>query len=117
MRDEIQTVAGLGDDELLAELAALARDKHRNDAAMLAHIAEVDDRRLYAREGYSSMFEYCCHALRLSEGAAAKRLRAARVARRFPMVIGMVAAGELHLAGIDVLAAHLTECNHRAVIE
>jgi hypothetical protein len=110
-------VAGLEDDELLAGLGALARDKHRNDAAMLEHIAEVDARRLYAREGWTSMFLYCVEVLRLSEGATSKRVRAARLARRFPIVFDLIASGELHLGGISLLAAHLTDDNHLSVLE
>lgn len=42
---------------------------------MLVHIGEVDSRRLFAREGCSSMFEYYAEVLRLSEAATAKRVR------------------------------------------
>jgi hypothetical protein len=106
----------MGDDELLAALLTLADGKRRNDAAMLAHIAEVDRRRLYAGKGYSSMFEYCVKVLRLSEGATSKRVRAARLSRAYPGLIEMVAAGELHLAGICMLGKYLTRDNHRAVL-
>lgn len=78
-----------GDDELLAALDLLARGKRRNDAAMLAHIAEVDRRRLYAGKGYSSMFEYCVKVLQLSEWATSKRVRAARLSRAYPELIDM----------------------------
>jgi 5-methylcytosine-specific restriction endonuclease McrA len=107
----------LGDDELLAGLQGLARDKRANDAAMLSHIAEVDRRRLYAREGYTSMFVYCVEALRLSEGAAWKRIWVARLARRYALVLDLIASGELHLAGAARLAKHLTDENHRSVLD
>jgi hypothetical protein len=116
-RAGVAGVDGLGDDELLAGLGLLARDKHRSDALMLEHIAEVDRRRLYAREGWSSMFVYCVCVLRLSEAAASKRIRAARLARRFPVVLDLVAGGDLHLGGISLLAAHVTAENHLSVLE
>jgi hypothetical protein len=107
----------VGDDELLAGLLGLARDKRANDAAMLAHVAEVDRRRLYAREGWSSMFVYCVEVLRLSEGAAWKRIGAAPLARKYPLIIDLIASGELHLGGVALLSKHLTDENHRSVLD
>ena len=50
--------AHVADDELLARLVSLLGDSRRTEADLLAHIGEVDERRLYAREAFSSMFEY-----------------------------------------------------------
>ena len=52
----------------------------------------------------------------MSESVTAKRIWAARTAQRFPVVLQMVASGELHLSAIAQLAKHLTEDNHRAVL-
>jgi 5-methylcytosine-specific restriction endonuclease McrA len=52
----------------------------------------------------------------MSESTAAKRIGAARAARRFPVILEMVAKGELHLSGVHRLKAHLTETNHREVL-
>jgi hypothetical protein len=34
------------------------------------------------------------------------------MARRFPVVLAMIAAGEIHLSEVNLLAAHLTDENH-----
>ena len=47
--------------------------------------------------------------LRLSEDATAKRIQAARIARRFPTIFDALAQGQLHLTGVGLLAPHLTE--------
>jgi len=52
----------------------------------------------------------------MSESMSGKRIWAARTARRFPVILQMVARGELHLTGIVTLARHLTEDNHRALL-
>ena len=52
----------------------------------------------------------------MSESAAGKRITAARVARRFPVVLEMIARGEIHLTAVNMLAAHLTEENHAEVL-
>jgi hypothetical protein len=107
----------MDDDEVLAGLSGLARDKHRNDAAMLAYIDEVERRRLFAREGWPSIFAYCVEVLRLSESAAGKRIRAARLGRRFPIAVDMIAGGELTISSLNVIGAHLTGENHRQVLD
>ncbi len=48
----------------------------------------------------------------MSEDAAFRRVRAARVARRFPVILQRVADGELHLTALTLLAPHLTDENH-----
>jgi len=51
---------------------------------------------------------YCVGELRLSADAAARRIQAARAARRFPAIFDAVAEGRLHLTA-GLLAPHLTE--------
>ncbi len=104
-------LAHLSDEVLVRDLAALVAQDRSTTASLLAHIAEVDARRLYAPAGYSSMFAYCVEELRLSEDAAAKRIQAARAARRFPILFGAVEDGRIHLAGVCLLAPHLTPDN------
>jgi hypothetical protein len=86
-------------------------------AAVLAHIAEVDARRLYAPVGYPSMHAYCVGELRLSEDAAFRRIRAARAGREFPTLFAALADGRLHLAAMSLLAPHLTRENVDELIE
>ena len=97
-------------DEVLLRglLSAIARERTAT-AEVLAHIAEVDARRLYVPAGYPSMYLYCVQELHLSEDAAFKRITAARMARRFPVILDALAAGRLHLTAVSLLAPHLTE--------
>ena len=57
------------------------------------------------------MYAHCVEELRLSEEAACKRIRAARAARQFPVLFGMLADGRLHLTAVVMLAPHLTPEN------
>jgi hypothetical protein len=88
----------------LRELDALTVRDRATTALLLAHIAEVDSRRLYATAGYSAMFHYCIRKLGFSEDVASKRIRAARVARRFPAVYDAIADGRLHVTGVSMLS-------------
>ncbi len=98
----------LSDQTLLRDLVAIVAQDRRTTAALLAHIAEVDARRLYAPAGYPSMFSYCVGELHLSEDAAFKRIRAARAARQFPALFDALADGRLHLAAVVLLTPHLS---------
>ena len=102
------SLSHLSDQTLLHNLAALVARDRATTVELVAHIAEVDERRLYAPAGHPSMYSYCVHELRLSEDAALKRLQAARAAREFPAIFPAVAEGRLHLAAVCLLAPHLT---------
>jgi hypothetical protein len=52
----------------------------------------------------------------MSDDQAYKRIRAARAVRRFPVVGTAVADGRLHLGGVLLLAAHLTDGNANELV-
>jgi hypothetical protein len=104
------------DDALLQRLSGLLKRVRRVEAELVAHIGEVDSRRLYAREGSSSMFAYCTDVLHLSEHQAYERITAARASRRFPQLLEMLGDGRLHLSGISKLVPHLRDDNCEEVL-
>ena len=94
----------LADRVLLRDLATLVARDRTTTAALLAHIGEVDARRLYLPAAHPSMYSYCVHELGLSEDSAYKRIQAARTARQFPSVFELLADGRLHLGAVCLLA-------------
>jgi len=107
----------LSNDELLRRLSKILSQSRRLESELIAHIGEVDARRLYAREASASMFSYCTDVLHLSESEAYLRIGAARAAREFPLLVEMLADGSLHLSGIAKVAPHLTAANYKALLE
>src|SRR5262245_39349196 len=107
----------LSDGALLRDLTNLVARDRTNTAELLAHIAEVDARRLYLPAGYPSMRAYCEQELRLSEDAANKRIRVARKAREVPALFGAIAEGRIHLSGVILLASHLSPENAEELIK
>src|SRR5882672_955830 len=105
------SLSHVGDQVLLRQLASLVAQDRTTTAEILAHIAEVDARKLYLPAAYPSMYAYCVGELRLSEDAAYKRIQAARAARQFPAIFDAVAAGRLHLTAVGLLAPYLTPGN------
>ncbi len=94
--NETRPLQSIPDDDLLHHLAELMGQSRRVEADIVAHIAEVDERRLYAREAFPSMFVYCTNVLHLSEPEAYLRIAAARASRVHPMLLAMLADGRLH---------------------
>ncbi len=97
----------LGNQQLLAALKALVQEESELTSDLLAHLAELDERRLYLELGFPSLFAYCTESLGLSESSAGRRITAARVGRRFPGVFAAVARGELNLSILCALNPYL----------
>jgi 5-methylcytosine-specific restriction endonuclease McrA len=101
----------LSDEALLRELRSIVARDRAITAVVLAHIAEVDDRRLYAPAGYSSMHAYCVGELKFSDDEAYKRIQVARAGRSVPALLDALAAGRIHLTAARMLAPHVTREN------
>ena len=110
---ELQSIS---DDDLLRRLSELLKQSRRVESDLVAHIGEVDERRLYVREAASCMFTYCTEVLNLSEAEAYLRIAAARASRKHPLLLSMLADGRLHLSGIAKLAPHLTAANRETLL-
>src|ERR687895_250257 len=108
----IHSVEELCDRDLLTHLRRAATTERRATAELIALLMEMDKRRLYLAEGCSSLFTYCTQVLHLSEHAAYGRIETARAARKWPVVLELLADGSLHLTAISLLAPHLTAENH-----
>ena len=106
----------LSDQALLGQFGDLVRQDHEGKAQLLRHIDAIDQRKLWAKQGHPSMFDWLVVRHHMSESTAGKRIGAARTARSFPVLFTMIARGEIHLSGIHRLKAHLTPENHEHVL-
>src|SRR5262245_15450789 len=106
----------LSDDELLRGLHSIRAAERGAVARVVAHLVEVEERRLHLRTGSPSMFHYCLHRLRMSENEAFRRVTAARLARRYPIILDMLAEGDIHLCALGVLRDYLSKENHRELL-
>ena len=100
------------DETLLASVTKLTGSHRQLTAELVAHLAEIEERDLQLVAGFSSMFEFCTKALRLSEGEAFRRILAARLCKRFPIVYGLLASGHVNLSTLELLRPWLTEENN-----
>jgi len=113
----LATAAMLSDDALLARLEALAGRARDCTAELIAHLSELQIRKADRGEGPGSLFEYCTRILRLSEAASFNRIAAASAARKFPVILDLLADGSINLTTVRVLAPHLTPENHRRALQ
>jgi 5-methylcytosine-specific restriction endonuclease McrA len=101
----------LSDAELLTATRRLVGRSNQLLASLLAHLGEVEARGIHRGRACASLYAYCIYELRLSEDEAFRRVSAARLVRRFPVLLEAVAAGELHLTGLLMLGPLLTPDN------
>jgi hypothetical protein len=101
----------LSDAELLTATRRLVGRSNQLLASLLAHLGEVEARGIHRVRACASLYAYCIYELRFSEDEAFRRVSAARLVRRFPVLLEAVAAGELHLTGLLMLGPLLTPDN------
>ena len=108
------------DRELLEGLKVRVGNGRQLMAEVLAHLGEVEERRLHLEAGYSSMFAYCVSRLGMSEDEACRRIDVARLARRHPALFPRLATGQLSLSVAALLKPYLSTervSTERAVTE
>jgi len=101
----------LSDAAIRAGMTSCRTRERSATAALVAHIAEAEARRLYLADACDSMATYCTRELGFTEDEAYKRIHAGRAALRFPEIFGMLDDGRLHLTGVNLLEPKLTEGN------
>jgi hypothetical protein len=93
----MQTIAfsfsHLTDAQLLTEVHSLVARERQTTARLIASLAEFETRGLDLRDGCQSLFTYCTQRLHLSEAEAYSRIGAARTARKWPLVLELLADG------------------------
>ncbi len=109
-------MAHLSDDEVLANLGGVIGSRRKITAQLVAYLGEVEARRLDVREACSSMYEFCCRKLKLSEGSAHRHIAAARIARKYPMVLDLLREGRIHVTALSMLQRYLDKENHAELL-
>ncbi len=99
------------DKDIVSGLERCLAKARACQAMVIAHVAEIDRRRLFRERGFPSMHAYCVEALHMSEAAAFNRIAVGRLALRYPRVLDMIATGHLHLSGAKLLGPILDDDN------
>src|SRR5262245_22250366 len=108
---ELERLGALSDRDLLSSLGVSLQANRRSTVVVIAHLCEVEERRLHWLAGYPSLFAYCVSRLGMSEDEAYRRIEAARLCRRHPRVFEKLAGGQLSLSVAVLLKQRLTAGN------
>jgi hypothetical protein len=113
----MNSLKNLSDKELIGRLRQLIRKERALTLEILPHLAEVDRRDLYTRWGYSSLTDYCISHLGYCESKAWRRVCAARVISRFPVVYDLLETEQLTFSAVIAVATTLTPQNKTELLK
>ena len=91
-------------DTIRANISRAIGVEHEATADLLRYLAEYEHRQLHLRDGFSSIYVFLTRGHGYSEGAAARRSTVAKFSRHYPDVLISIAAGDLSLSVVDLLA-------------
>jgi 5-methylcytosine-specific restriction endonuclease McrA len=110
------SLRSLSDNDILSRTRALTVQERTTTLLLLAHLNEIERRRLHLKQGYASMFDYCTTGLGYSASAASRRIRVARCIARFPEVCGLLESNEVNLSTISQVSRILSPENKDRVL-
>ncbi|WP_373999199.1 HNH endonuclease [Bdellovibrio bacteriovorus] len=84
-------------EQLLLRFEKLVRTERKITHLVLLHIAEIEERKIYADLGFDGMYSYLTRGLGYSEGSAYRRLQSARLLKQVPAVAEKIENGSLNL--------------------
>ena len=113
----IAELQNLSNDQVTRQVVQLNRKQRLVDAELLLYLSELDCRKLYRNHACSSLFDFLTARLGQSEDVAYRWMWGARLLRAFPLVYELLANGRLHLSALMLLKPHLTEENHRDLVD
>ncbi len=94
--------------EIKFDQALLNERSSTNEIIQLINL--IEDRKIHLRRGYSSLFDWLTRGKGYSEGAAQRRIQAARLLRSAPQIIEKLEKGDLNLSNLakaqGVIRAH-----------
>lgn len=99
MNSQLQTSV----DALNAKLKSLAQKERELLHEILLTIQLIDTRRVYLSLGFPSLFDYLVKAIGYSEGAAQRRIDAARLFREAPQLSSQIQSGQISLSQVSLV--------------
>lgn len=103
------SVSKLTNNDLESGLKNLIQQERKLLHLILLHIKEVENRKLYLRKAYPSLFEYLVKEYGYSAGGAMRRIEAARLLRDVPQMAQKIQAGLINLSQITEISRAVKE--------
>jgi hypothetical protein len=90
------------DANLASSLGGLFDQERVSDHLILIHLIEMDNRKVYAKRGFSNLYQMLVRHYKQSEGAANRRLQAMRLLRDVPAARESLLSGEVNLTTLSM---------------
>ena len=112
------------DTQVLNGLTQMAVEDRKRKADFLIYLGEIDRRKIYAKEGYSSLFRFLTEKLLFSESSALKRIQGMRLVGKFPFLQKDIEQGLFSISSLSRLSGFVngknaqilfTECAGKSV--
>ncbi|MGE0172027.1 MAG: HNH endonuclease [Oligoflexales bacterium] len=107
----MNSLSHLSDAAITNNLKKIAAHERTTLIHFLDYLMEVEVRRLYAPEGFSSLFAFCLSVLKLTEAETCARSRACRLMRQYPVLRQYIATGQIGVGALRMIAPVVTEGN------
>lgn len=111
LENEWEVCSDLSDRNLVQRLFAAVDRERECLVHVLRLLGEIDARKIYLRAACNSLYGYCSRVLKYGEGAAYRRMAAARLLRRVPRVADWLLTGKIHLTTLTILGQFITPAN------
>ena len=92
----------LSDDCLLQKMKVLVQEEKKHLNVLLRHLQEIENRRLFSKLGYTSLFDYATKALGYAEDEACRRISSMRMLREMPELESKIESGDLTLTALNL---------------
>ncbi len=99
-------LSALTSEQLLSETKIVVNEERRITATLIEHLTEINQRLLFLKLGYSSLFEFVTKELGLSEGATQRRIQCMRLMQDLPETRQAYEEGSLSLSNAAKLQSH-----------
>ncbi len=101
----VDSLADLPDARIEEDFAELQHAMDRLEAERLRRLAEIDRRRIFARDGHLSTASWLAAAFRVAWGTARDSVRMARALDEMPKTKGALCQGEISVSAARVLTS------------
>jgi hypothetical protein len=102
-------IRNLSNDALMSGTVELIQQERKITAALIEYLAELERRKLYLGLGFSSLHDYLVRKHGFSEGAAGRRVRAAKLLMDLPEVSEALAQGRVSLSNVSAVQGFIQQ--------
>ena len=110
-------ITKINNNELLTHFSLAVLKEREAICEVISDLSHIWERKLYAEEGYSSLFNFLIEKYLYSKSAAYRRIQAAKVFLLFPKVLEYLNQGRTNLVSLSQIESVVTKENAQKLIE